>query len=222
MGYAHTFKQKRKVSKKNWEAFRKDLVKVFAKHPRHSDSAGGYYQDCDLKIFNGCGKQLIEIGDDLFTPNAEYSLKEMQQDGFGDEAVMFNGDHFNQLDCETFQLTREISTGEMAALFDSCKTGRFPYDWMVCAALILINDHAPKAYDIDSDGGYDDWAPVAQRLANILGRPIGLPEKLVLRAAKSHMKFQPSNKSTHDHSPSTLAASLIDYLATADSEDVFF
>lgn len=39
--------------------------------------------------------------------------------------------------------------------FEFCKTGRRPYDIMVCAALIVLQHHAGKSVEVSSDGGMD-------------------------------------------------------------------
>ena len=52
---------------------------------------------------------------------------------------------------EDFYLTK-INSG-----FNFCKTARKPYDLVVCASLIMINELVPDAFEIGSDGSIHDW-----------------------------------------------------------------
>ncbi len=55
--------------------------------------------------------------------------------------------------------------------FNFCKTGGFPYDAVVTAALIAARDcFAPAVLAIGSDGEWDDWAPGAKLYQSVTGR----------------------------------------------------
>ena len=66
-----------------------------------------------------------------------------------DDYLTLNGIDYDSH--EDFCLTR-VNSG-----FNFCKTARKPYDLVVCAALILINQMAPDVFDISSDGSIHDW-----------------------------------------------------------------
>jgi hypothetical protein len=55
-----------------------------------------------------------------------------------------------------------------------CKTGRQPYDLVVCAMLSAARDRS-KVIAVVSDGGSEDWAPALAWASKVLGRPIGDP-----------------------------------------------
>ncbi len=66
--------------------------------------------------------------------------------------IRFNGNEDGDLSHETFSIQRSRLDE-----FNFCKTARKPYDLAVCAMLICINDIAPSALDIGSDGDESDW-----------------------------------------------------------------
>lgn len=77
--------------------------------------------------------------------------------------LMFNGKF--SLGHEDFYLKRQGSG------FQFCKTERKPYDLIVCALLLAIQEIAPNALEISSDGDMrgDDWQPAREFLANLPG-----------------------------------------------------
>lgn len=70
---------------------------------------------------------------------------------FRNDEVWFNGDGERSLSHETFCIELEDNG------WSFCKTGRKPYDILVCA--VLIAAHEILGYDITSDGDFEDWKP---------------------------------------------------------------
>ena len=58
----------------------------------------------------------------------------------------------------TAYATREqLSESKKGSIFESCKTGRRPYDSVVTAILLRALDYYTGTLTITSDGSYDDW-----------------------------------------------------------------
>lgn len=73
-----------------------------------------------------------------------------------DQAIAFNGDETQELNCENFILTPKDATPFSQQIF--CKTGRLPYDLAVMAVLLRCHLLAPDAFSFHSDGRWDeDW-----------------------------------------------------------------
>ena len=68
-------------------------------------------------------------------------------------------------------LIRRVSEGQLSF----CKTARKPYDLVVCAILIVLDDYLPGVYEIKSDGTTDEWMAAKTWASNVLGRPMFLP-----------------------------------------------
>lgn len=67
------------------------------------------------------------------------------------QIICFNGDSTKGLDHETFFI-RKNERG-----FQFCKTAAKPYDEVVCACLILLDQNMPGCFKIQSDGRAEDW-----------------------------------------------------------------
>lgn len=58
----------------------------------------------------------------------------------------------------TAYATREqLSESKKGSIFESCKTGRRPYDSVVTAILLRALDYYTGTLTITSDGSHDDW-----------------------------------------------------------------
>jgi hypothetical protein len=87
---------------------------------------------------------------------------------FTDDEIIFNGSAKNNGDCETFLLAADNSEAferknrdglnlvNNGLMFDCCKTGCRPYDFMVCISLLRLKHHFPECR-ISSDGNTEDW-----------------------------------------------------------------
>jgi hypothetical protein len=81
------------------------------------------------------------------------------------DEVRFNGWAADGEDYETFSVS--ASGGS-----DFCKTGREPYDVVVCAALLRIREESPD-FRIESDGEWDDpdeWVRARELYFETFGR----------------------------------------------------
>lgn len=165
MGYTHYFTQNQDIPLDQWATLKDQLSAVLRQLPEYSDSAGGGYSDRLLVICDGEGTTLITAPEQLFTG---------YEDDAGRDLICFNGDERNGHDLghETFYLTRE------GRGFSFCKTARKPYDWLVVAALLLVEKHCPGCYEIDSDGNAKEWAPVMAWLNEHGFGPVTRPAKI--------------------------------------------
>jgi hypothetical protein len=83
--------------------------------------------------------------------------------------------HFNgvgRTGYEDFYFEREGKS------FNFCKTGRQPYDTLVCAVLAVIAGHTDVC-TITSNGGRADWAPAVAWASQVLGREVLIPVTVV-------------------------------------------
>ena len=85
--------------------------------------------------------------------------------------IAFNG--LAPEDYETFLLEREPEHGG-----GFCKTGRRPYDIMVCLVLLIAYDYAPQYIEVSSDGTYEDWEPAVTLFTQLYKRLPALPPSL--------------------------------------------
>lgn len=185
MGYTHSFHQYRDATETQWEAICADVRKLLEKVPAHSTSAGGSFSDAPLILCDGFGKA--------------GTAPEVNQD-----QIWLNGSEDDDMMNETFLLSRLYKPDWVESwmynkdeqgrkrLFQFCKTERKPYDLVVCACLIVAHHHAPKAYDIDTDGTPEDWAPALEWVSAVLGDGYVLPPKVVGRAAAAPLEPEPA------------------------------
>jgi hypothetical protein len=68
------------------------------------------------------------------------------------QRISFNGDAAEEMYHESFTLLPK-------KMDDSCKTDRKPYDFIVCAVLILAYNHLRYIIRVGSDGDAYDWDP---------------------------------------------------------------
>lgn len=177
MGYTHYYKQRSSVLSTKWASFKTKLSPAFDHLPEYSSSAGrvGGPSGPRLVIADGMGENVLSSANMLFTPNQFFSEDGTKLRG---ESVWFNGLESKEGDWshETFWLTRLTQGDDAGSWFT--KTARKPYDWLVCAALILINHESPGSFDISSDGDVDDWEPVIKWLTEVLAEPLRLPKDI--------------------------------------------
>jgi hypothetical protein len=155
MGYTHYFTQKSEVPVAKWSELTAAVKKVFDNFPEYSTSAGGFYTDQPIKV---------QFEDDDAAPPE-----------IGDVIIRFNGE--GDYGHETFMIGQDFDPN--GTTFNFCKTARKPYDYAVCAVLILLDHYAPGCYDISSDGEPDDWLPVLSDLRELFeDDSIKLPKEL--------------------------------------------
>lgn len=140
MGYTHYFQQQREITDEEWITICQDAEQILDRAKTE-------------------GIQLVyEYDQTDFPPSVTPEL------------IRFNGvlgdGH------ETFYLPRKMEPGYRGETyrFNFCKTARKPYDAAVGAILISMNDHAPGAWDIASDGGREDWSGCIELYELALGK----------------------------------------------------
>lgn len=153
MGYTHYFKRKDNVSVNEWNRIVSDFKEVIEKAPATSSSAGAHYSDEPLDIQGDRHETCKPIIDN--------------------RVVLFNG--VGDFGHETFYFARVIEAEVEGFCF--CKTARKPYDYFVCAFLILLNYYSKTTQVISSDGHAHDWQPVLEDLRRILkNKDLKLPD----------------------------------------------
>jgi hypothetical protein len=174
MGYTHYFTFKSSPSAKELrplrQSFEADLKMLFTHLPKYSTSAGSYFKEHILRLYNADGKKIIADPEKLIVSG------DKEVDGFDGEAIIFNGSEFGSLDHEPFIFWLDFSFSGDG--FNFCKTARKPYDWMVCATLLLVHDYFSEFVEVSSDGDLDDWLPVITWASNILSRSLSIPKAI--------------------------------------------
>lgn len=150
MGYTHYFAQTLPAHPVRWNKVVADVRKLLDNLPEHSESAGGYYADAPLEI------DAIALCEDHIILNGKGPDAEKRALGL-------------DLSHEDFFLSR---TGDGRTFV---KTNRKPYDLVVCATLIVVNDYLPGVFQIRSDGSTDDWMAAKDWASRVLGRPLFFP-----------------------------------------------
>jgi hypothetical protein len=140
VGYTHFFNQQAVPTQKQWKAIMSDAKKIIA-----------YAKESNIPL--------------------AYEYDEPQEPPrVTSELIRFNGvlggGH------ETFYLPRVMEPGYRGEKFrfNFCKTARKPYDAVVGAILISMNDHAPGCWDIASDGDRSDWADCIDLYKQAIGK----------------------------------------------------
>jgi hypothetical protein len=99
--------------------------------------------------------------------------------------ISFNGDAAKGMDHESFTLLSK-------KMSDSCKTDRKPYDFAVCAVLILAYNYLPDIVLVTSDGDAYDWDLalnyVRQYILPGAILPVGIKDTLLPSASESFEK----------------------------------
>lgn len=164
MGYGHTFPRMRKITNEEWTAITQDVRALINALPPHSSSAGAFYVERPLALTFDDEDGVIHSG--AFIDH---------------DHIVFNGDPSMDLDYEEFFVDRNSvdpygrNNPEIPFGLDYCKTERKPYDLVVCAVLAVMEDRAPGGWNIDSDGGIDDWQPALAWASEVLGRDLVSP-----------------------------------------------
>lgn len=162
MGYTHYWTQKRDVTAVTWALICADVRKLIENMPATTDVAGGNYKT-----------DLLQIG-------AEFDSNEPAV--VDADEIRFNG--LGDLGHETFAMTRKrppARPGETTRGFEFCKTDRKPYDLVVCAVLLVVEQRSGHAFRFgapDDDGDADDWAPAIAWASDVLSRTFTAPSWL--------------------------------------------
>ncbi len=154
MGYTHYWRQRADLNQTQWQRYLEKVRTLLDHLPAHTDSAGGHYVDAPLGL----------VGN---SDNGEHSP---HLDG---EIIFLNGDGEHRdgtyLSHEDFVLTRrrrdlydyEIREGKTkdGPRGEFCKTARKPYDLVVSALLIVLENDFPEVFSVESDGEPSEWQP---------------------------------------------------------------
>lgn len=163
MGYTHYIDHKRAIPSPAWSNIRASVVTLINNLPSTTDTAGGYYIESPLNI--------VDHNED---PVSAANAGAIFQD---DETIWFNGGPREQdLDFETFVLPQR-KADELPFI----KTGRRPYDLLVCATLILTEHFAPGCKYIRSDGDKEDWRPALELVHRFVTDEARLPDRVAGR-----------------------------------------
>lgn len=141
MGYVHSARMTQDIPLPAWRAVIRDFNTLLDHLPAHARSSGAHYADDPL------------------------ALSMERRPTPRNRAIRFNGGApLSGEDCflpRTLQAARAAEPWHPAdgAALLSCKTNRLPYDQVVQACLLLVQQHAPDSVMIASDGTWADWQP---------------------------------------------------------------
>lgn len=124
----------------------------------------GANQDLDTETFARIGddvRTLINSGDSRIPALAYESDEPNTPPQIDTELIRFNG--IDDDGHETFYLP------VTADGFNFCKTAEKPYDIVVCATLLIINQYKASWLNIGSDGEREDWQPAVDLVSDVLG-----------------------------------------------------
>lgn len=149
MGYTHYFSKPKTIQAATWKKLTADVSTVIANLPKKAihteykwDAATSTSSRIEHKVKLAlCGKE-DQRGSKPIVDS---------------KMIYFNGAGSKKFDLghETFAIARVGGSGDFG---NFCKTARKPYDLAVCAALILLAYHVPKA-TVSSDGDHKNWQP---------------------------------------------------------------
>lgn len=147
MGYSHYFELTQAPTHTRWARLTSDVRRVFHSLP-------------NLAVLQALGvdvDQAIQLRGPLGHGKPLCNRK----------TIAFNGNKADDTDCETLLLTAKPRR-------DSCKTARKPYDFAVCAVLLLAEFHLP-GFVVDSDGDTDEWSPALTWVNQAINPAVRMP-----------------------------------------------
>jgi hypothetical protein len=153
----HHFQPTTDITDTEWANIKHDLATAFDQIQRHPETLPKEAKPLQGRITNGDMETVINHHTELYETLNNH------------ESIVFNGlDHAAG---ETFVLERENRFCAHKAS-SSCETGSLPYDWLVRAALLIVQSHSPCAYQIASTAHSEDWNQTAKWLSTILNRAV--------------------------------------------------
>lgn len=213
MGYTHYFRQARNLTNDEWQALKERVSFAFINLPKTIDkSVSDYYADKPLIIADGYGEQRFGLPSQIFIDRELAEPSQLLIDKVNSkftEAIFFNGYSVGDEDfChDSFALLKGGHSGK-GLEFHCCKTARKPYDFFVMSVLLLVNDVAPGAYVITSDGNSTEWQFAQRWLKKLFGHTFYLPWGKKISESRCEL-------------PESYDADMLSYLAvTAVSEGV--
>ena len=166
MGYTHKFQITKRPTQENWAHLIIDVQHLIENLPSYHEL---------INLGAGVDKGIVlrgPMGDKKPICNSRQ--------------IAFNGDTSTDSACETFLLVPKVMS-------DSCKTNRQPYDFVVCASLVLGFLHIPY-FVLTSDVDTDDWLPAVSWVRQHINPAAVMPS--AIREAKSNLTAEPPPKSS--------------------------
>jgi len=120
----------------------------------------------DIIIADWSGEAVLESPEDVFV--VEEGIDCLLFNGLEDDAhetfflPMGFANELLEKSQDVFFLPEELVNKvipDFVHEFNFCKTDNKPYDFIVCAVLLVVKIIAPECYEIKSDGKDDDWLP---------------------------------------------------------------
>ena len=166
--YQHYFSYNRNITADEWQHIKEASVVAVRNLPLYTAIAGAHYAADPLRGHVHGRNGLID---------AETAHRIVHVGTDGNEAILFNGSRFakganRDLSYQNFVLTPN------ANVRDTCRTDRLPYDFLVCAVLLICDHFAPQARSIDSDGDANDWWPAQEFVRKHIHPAITLPDSI--------------------------------------------
>lgn len=108
------------------------------------------------------------------------SKKSILADCDGDEPLNLDkkGIYFNGIGDDSYEGFYLAKTIEENDDFEFCKTARQPYDVVVVACLIILNNYCSSVFQIESDGKKDEWKDGQKLVRIVLGLDMPIPEEV--------------------------------------------
>jgi len=157
MGYTHKFQITRRPTQENWAHLMFDVEHLIKTLPSYHE--------------------LINLGADVDKGIILRGPMGDKKPICNSRKIAFNGDSSTDSACETFLLVPKVMS-------ESCKTARQPYDFVVCAALVLVFLHIPY-FVLTSDGDTNDWRPAVSWVRQHINPAAVMPS--AVREAKSNL-----------------------------------
>ena len=159
MEYTHYWKTKKLFSDTEISTIVGLVQKLINNLPAYSESSGAHYSNYPLEI---------TLTDAL---PYEEPLINMY-------AIIFNG----YSKCAEWGLSNEhfiYPLKEMQKYGNYCRTARKPYDFVVQAILLIMQNTAPKKFVITSTGNRSEWEWTRKTASKILGIELSIPNTII-------------------------------------------
>ena len=156
MGYSHTIQNIEALNNQEISIIVKETIQVF-----ESLKSGGH---CKLEVYHEEAERAY-----LASRMKDVFQRYTERNGNFDYYINFNGAELGE-GCETFSLNLS-GKGDVACV----KTSRYAYDIYVCAFILIAYKHCHLKYEISSNGCYNDWLPIINRLKEVSGLTYRMP-----------------------------------------------
>lgn len=148
MGYTHYWKTKA-TDKVALESDSKPLTSTELVATESGDKLPSIYTDDEWNTIKELTQQILDVAVMNKIKIVNGSGEEGSIAEINDEYIWLNGE--GEDSHETFSMDREAKD------FDFCKTNQKPYDAIVTALLIMLENNFPDNIKCSSDGDAEDW-----------------------------------------------------------------